>query len=117
MLIPRIPRIPFPVPVLERLHWKTPALQALNFIKMRLQDKCFPVKFLRTHFSTEQLRRVLFKISNSNNLFKYVSAISLTHNQYLIIYSSHKLHFAITSSNYNTPCITTSPFIYYFHYI
>ena len=36
------------------------------FIKKPLQHKCFPVKFLRTSFSTEQLRWLLFKISNSN---------------------------------------------------
>ena len=41
-------------------------LQACNFIKKKLQDKCFPVKFLRTTFSTEQLRWLLFKIRNSN---------------------------------------------------
>ena len=54
-----------------------------NFIKRRLQPKRFPVKFLRAPLSTEQLRWLLFKISNSNNLIKGVSAISLTHNQSL----------------------------------
>ena len=57
--------------------------QACNFIK-----KCFPVKFLRTPFSTEQMRSLLFKIRNSNNLFQDISAISLTHNQSLITCNS-----------------------------
>ena len=71
----------------KHLRWETPALAALalmpatcNFIKKRLQHKCISVKVLRTPFSTEQLRWMLFKISNSNNLLKNVSAISLTHN-------------------------------------
>ena len=63
--------------------------QACSFTKKRLQQKCFPVKFLRTLFSTEQLGWLLFKIRNSNNLFKDVSAISLTHNQSLITCNSH----------------------------
>ena len=49
-----------------------------NFIKKRLQHKCFPVKFLRAHFCTEQLLWLLFKISNIDNLFKDFSVISLT---------------------------------------
>ena len=77
----------------KHLRWETPALQALspatcNFIKKRLQQKCFPVKFLIALFSTELLR-LLFKISNSNNLLKDVSAMSLSHNQSLITYNSH----------------------------
>ena len=52
-------------------------LQACNFIKMSLQHKHFPVKFLRTPCSTEQFWRLLFKISNSNNLFKYVFVTDL----------------------------------------
>ena len=46
--------------------------QVCNFIKKRLQHKCFPVKFLRTPFSTEQHRWLLFKISNSSNSNKSV---------------------------------------------
>ena len=52
--------------------------QVCNFIKKRLQHKCFTVKFSRTPFSTEQFWWLLFKISSSNNLFKAVSAISLS---------------------------------------
>ena len=40
--------------------------QACNFIKKKLQHKCFPVKFLGKPFSTEQLRWLLFKIRNCN---------------------------------------------------
>ena len=43
---------------------------ACNFIKKRLQHKCFPVKFLRTLFSLEQLRWLLFKIRNSSKSVK-----------------------------------------------
>ena len=54
--------------------------QACNFIKKRLKHRCFPVKFLRTLFSTEQLRWLLFMISNSNNSFqRCFSDISNTH--------------------------------------
>ena len=70
---------------------KKPALQALrpcNFFKKRLKHKYSPVQFLRTLSSTEQLRWLLFKIRNSNNLFKDVSAISLTHNQSLMTCNS-----------------------------
>ena len=52
--------------------------QAGNFIIKRLQDKWFPVefvKFLRAPFFTNHLWLLLFKISDSNNLFKDFSAI------------------------------------------
>ena len=57
--------------------------------KKRLQHKCFLVKFLRTPCSREQLQWLLFKTRNRNDLFQDVSAISLTHNQSLIICNSH----------------------------
>ena len=45
----------------KHLRWGTPALQALrtvicNFVKKRLQRKCFFAKLLRKRFSAEQLR-------------------------------------------------------------
>ena len=46
------------MPVLEFLFNKVAVLQASNFIKKRLQHKCYPVKFvkfLRTAFFTEHL--------------------------------------------------------------
>ena len=49
--------------------------EACNFFIKRLQLEYFPVNFLRTLFSTEQLQWLLFKIRNSNNLFKDVSGI------------------------------------------
>ena len=74
----------------RKFHQKTAALEFLfnkaegpqpcNFIKKRLQHRCFPVKFvksLKTPFSTVHLGQLLFKISNSNNLFKDFLAISL----------------------------------------
>ena len=63
--------------------------EACNFVKERPQHKDVPLKFLRTHFSTEQLGWLLFKIKNSKNLFKDVSAISYTHNQSLSTCNSH----------------------------
>ena len=64
----------------ENLTGKTPALGSLfkkvagsevcNFIKNRLQHRCFSVKFenfLRAPFFTKHLRWLVFKISNSNN--------------------------------------------------
>ena len=57
--------------------------------KKRFHFKCFPAEFLRAPFSTEQLWWLPFKIRNSNNLFKDVSAIFLTHNQFLITCNSH----------------------------
>ena len=50
--------------------------EACNFFIKRLQHKYFSVNFLRTLFSTEQLRWLLLKIRKSNNLFKDVSDIS-----------------------------------------
>ena len=44
--------------------------QTCKFIKKRLQHKCFPVKLLRTPFSTEQRRWLLFKINNRNKSVK-----------------------------------------------
>ena len=52
-------------PVLESLFNKVAGLQACNFIKKRLQRKCFPVKFakfLRTNLFTEHLRWLLLKL-------------------------------------------------------
>ena len=74
-----------------KFQWKTPVLQALrpaNLLKRSSNKSVFFVKSIRTPFSTGQLRW-LFKIRNSNNLFKDVSAISLTHNQSLITCNSH----------------------------
>ena len=75
-----------------KFQWKKTCVagpQPSDFFKKRLQHKYFPVKFLRTRFSTEQLWWLLFKIRNSNNLFKDVSLISLTHNQSLMTCNSH----------------------------
>ena len=49
-------------PVLESLFTKVANLEAWNFIRKRIQHKCFPVKFekiLRARFFTEHLRWVL----------------------------------------------------------
>ena len=58
--------------IAKHLCWETPALQAVrpatwNFVKKRLQQKCFPVKFLRAPFSTEQFLWLLSKISNTES--------------------------------------------------
>ena len=50
------------------------------FIKKRLPHKCFPVKFLETPISTEQLQWLLFKIGDSNrSVQRCFSDISYTH--------------------------------------
>ena len=43
--------------------------QTCHLMKNRLQQNFFPVIFLRTPLSTEQLRWLIFKIRNSNNLW------------------------------------------------
>ena len=51
-------------PVLESLFKEVAGLQACNFIKNRIQHRCFPVnitKFLRTPFFKEHLRWLLLK--------------------------------------------------------
>ena len=58
-------------PVFDSLFNKVAGPQAGNFIKKKLQCRCFPVKFekfSKAPFFTEHLRWLLFKISNSNNL-------------------------------------------------
>ena len=65
---------------LEFLFKKDEGPQSCNLIKKRLQHRCFPVKFakfIRTPFSTVHLGWLLFKISNSNNLFKDFLAVFL----------------------------------------
>ena len=32
----------------RNIHWKTPVLESLFFLKKRFQHRCFPVKFLGT---------------------------------------------------------------------
>ena len=56
--------------VLESLFKKIAGSQPWNFIKKRLQLKCFPrrlAKFFRALFFRKHLRWLLFKISSSNN--------------------------------------------------
>ena len=61
--------------MLESLFNKVAGLKACNFIKKRLQHRCFPVniaKFLRTSFFTEYLRWLLLHIVSIKlrNIFK-----------------------------------------------
>ena len=51
--------------ILESLFNKVAGLQASNFIKKRLQHRCFPVKFLRTPIFTEHLRWLLLFIKET----------------------------------------------------
>ena len=61
--------------MLRKVHWEKPVLESLfkkvagpqvwNFIKNRLQRRCFPIKFakfFRAPFFTEHLQWLLFKI-------------------------------------------------------
>ena len=55
--------------VLEPLFNKVAGLQACNFIKKRLQHKCFPAnvaKILRTAFSIEQHHWLLLFVLSNN---------------------------------------------------
>ena len=66
----------FTIPHIESPFNKVTCLKACNFIKKRLQHRCFLVNittFLRTHFLTEQLQWLLIlreeklkKVSKSN---------------------------------------------------
>ena len=58
--------------MLEYLLNKYPGLKARNFIKKRLQHRCFPVKFARlarTPFLTEHIRWLLPEISYEISLY------------------------------------------------
>ena len=76
-------------PVLESLFNKVVGLKACNFIKGRLQHRCFPVnnaKFLRTHFFTKHLQWLLLylvwaTIATAYFLCNVVSAIFGQHCQ------------------------------------
>ena len=61
--------------MLRKVHWEKPVLESLfkkvvgpqvwNFIKNRLQRRCFPIKFAKFFgalFITEHLQWLLFKI-------------------------------------------------------
>ena len=58
--------------IAKHLRWETPVQQTVrpatwNFVKKRLQQKCFPVKFLRAPFSTKQFLWLRSKISNTES--------------------------------------------------
>ena len=58
------------ISVLESLVNKVAELQACNFIKKWLQDRCFPVniaKFLRTTFFIEHLRWLVLQVLYNNS--------------------------------------------------
>ena len=60
------------LPVLEPLFNKYAGLKAFNFIKKRLQHRCFPVKiakFLEIPFFTEHIKWLLLEISHELSLF------------------------------------------------
>ena len=62
--------------MLESLFNKVVGLKACNFIKRRLQHKCFPVKFakcLRVPFLQNLFSRVLFFLQNSKFFWQFVT--------------------------------------------
>ena len=64
----------------------------LQHFKQETPTTAFACKIcesFKNTFFTEYLRWLIFKTSNSNNLFKYLSAIFLTHNKSLITCDSH----------------------------
>ena len=94
--------------VLESLFKKVSGPQTCKFIKRRLQHKYFPVKLER--FSStlfrEHFRWLVFKISNSNILFKDFSRTPLRHSKSLITCNSHndKLNLKMHSLTKNFFC-------------
>ena len=88
--------------VLESLFKKASGPQGCKFIKKRLQDRYFPLKLARfssTYF-TEHFRWLVFKISDTNILFKDFLGIPLRHSKSLIVTcNSHndKLNFKMYS--------------------
>ena len=59
--------------MLEFLFNKVAGLKVCNFIKNRLQHRCFPMKFanfLRTPFFIEHFWWLLLKLMNSNNYLR-----------------------------------------------
>ena len=59
--------------VLDFLFDKVASLKAYNFIKNRIQHRCFPIKFanfLRTPYFTKHFQWLLLKIMNSNNCLR-----------------------------------------------
>ena len=65
-------------PMLESLFNKAAGLKALNFLKKRLQDKCFPMtfmNFLRTPFFTEHLRWLLHRYTTDQQAVSFFKAI------------------------------------------
>ena len=65
--------------------------QTYNFIKKKLQHKHFPVKFLRTPFSTEQLWWLLLKIKNSTQ-WTHPRKFAIDSTSKFHVESSSKLH-------------------------
>ena len=71
---------------------KLQAFRPANLLKKRHQHRYFPVKLARFSsivFFTEHLRWLVFKISNSNILFKNFLGVPLRHSKSLITFNSH----------------------------
>ena len=94
--------------VLESLFKKALGPQARKFMKRRLQHRHFPVKVARfsSTFFTDYMGWLVFKISNSNILFKDFSGIPLRHSKSLITCNSHndKLNLKMHSLTKNFFC-------------
>ena len=87
-------------PVLESLFNKLAELKACNFIKKRLQHRCFPVKFakfLRTPILKNICGRLLLKEMNiMNNILK---ALLMYLFKELVLRMPRKLETRLTSSS------------------
>ena len=82
-------------PVLESLFTKAAGPQACNFVKKRIEHRCFTVKFakfLRASFFTEHPWWLLFRINNSNNP---------------AIYSKIFLQYPLRTTNISSPATFT----------
>ena len=93
---------------LESLLNKVASLKPCNFIKKRLQHRCFPVniaKFLRTTFFTEHLRRLLLIVTAILSLYA------------LIINNMRKLEpYSFFRTKFQTHCQGYQSFPYENHY-
>ena len=70
-------------PVLVSLFNKFARLKACNFIEVRLQHKCFPVKFLPTPIYFEEHLLLILEMTD-NNIFKFMT---ITNTNLVLIYS------------------------------
>ena len=86
-------------PVLESLSNRVPGLKACNFIKKKLQHRCFPVsvaKFLRSYFYRTPPVAAFERNENVFNLRKDI----LSRNQQNIAFNAPVYEYTVTALGY-----------------